>query len=100
MFECTVNHHVRIKIEDFLQYSWTREMMDYLEIKSWLYNEKKKMFLVRKMGAHIFLEVGVYSLKTLKRVFEEYLICLNPEIILCLHFFFIFPLFYFLKSMK
>lgn len=41
MFEC-MNHCVRIKI-DFVQYSWTRDMMDYLEMKSWSYSEKNKV---------------------------------------------------------
>lgn len=41
MFEC-MNRCVRIKMVDFVQYSWTRDMMDYLEMKSWMWDEKKE----------------------------------------------------------
>lgn len=40
VFEC-LNHCVRIKI-DFVQYSWIRYMMDYLEMKRGSYKLKKR----------------------------------------------------------
>lgn len=67
MFEC-MNCCVRIKIVDFVQYSWTTDMMDYLEMKSGSYNEKKNVpgFLRGELISDSFL-------KTLQRLLEEYL---------------------------